>query len=172
MLVEVYRNLNNGKWSIRDAVTGYVAGHAETVVLADAEFIVNEAGRQRVIREQRKNVHAYVKGTLLEAIRFKPFRGRKIFPANLGHWNVLYSVPVTYNPYLTSSFVDAELTDQSIQSADRVVLDTYGRVEANLYAFPKSLNSDPITRSLIGTIKANAQHIAEDRKRMLQARAS
>jgi len=171
MKVEVYRNLNNGKWSVRDAESKYVLGHAETVVLGHAEFVVHEAGRQRVLKERVKNVPAFIRGTLLDTLRFKPFRGREIRPANYGEWEVLYSIPVTYNPYWTSSFVDAELTEDEIHYADRVVLDTFGRVTANVYAFPKTHTGDWWSMSNIRNIQANVEIILSNRNRKL-AKAS
>ena len=60
--VEVYRNLNNGMWSIRDSKTKQILAHATAVLLHSPTFHVQPAGRDRVRRERRKNVHAYVKG--------------------------------------------------------------------------------------------------------------
>ena len=76
MRVQVYRNLNNGLISIQDLSTGLVLGHASAVDLQRATFIVREAGRQQVIREQRKNVHAFVRGKVIDVRNFKPFKGR------------------------------------------------------------------------------------------------
>ncbi len=61
-LVEVYRNLHNGMLSIRDVKTRRVIGHAGFVALENVQFKVSEAGRQRVLMERRKNVHAVVRG--------------------------------------------------------------------------------------------------------------
>ena len=61
--VHVYRNLGNAakeRYSIRQG--GLVVGHTDEITLTDCEFKVSEAGRQRVLREGRKNVHAYIKG--------------------------------------------------------------------------------------------------------------
>ena len=68
MRVQVYRNLNNGLISIQDLSTGLVLGHASAVDMEEANFIVREAGRQQVIREQRKNVHAFEDRQLQRAI--------------------------------------------------------------------------------------------------------
>lgn len=89
MRVEVYRNLHRRCLSVRDARTRKVVAHVESVLLADARFVVSEAGRQRVLRERRKNVHAVVRGTLLA-------QGT---PAPEG-W-----AAVTYNPYRAATFV-------------------------------------------------------------------
>lgn len=56
----VYFNLHRMVWS--RMVKGIVQGHAAQVVLRNATFVVREGGRQRVLREGRKNVHAFVKG--------------------------------------------------------------------------------------------------------------
>lgn len=63
-LVEVYRNLHNGKFSIRDAKTKLVLAHGTNFALENVVGIVNEAGRQRVLDEKRKNVHAFLRGNL------------------------------------------------------------------------------------------------------------
>ena len=67
MRVRVYYNLNRSVWSIKameGEFKGKVIGYASSVVLSDAHTVVSEAGRQRVLREQRKNVHAYIDGQL------------------------------------------------------------------------------------------------------------
>lgn len=59
--IRVHRNLHRGCYSI--VQHGRVVGHEDTFCLLNAEFRVGEKSRQRVVREKRKNVHAYVKGT-------------------------------------------------------------------------------------------------------------
>lgn len=61
--VKVYFNLQKNCLSVVDASTGRLYCHSHRVELKDARFHVNENGRQRVVREKRKNVHAYVIGT-------------------------------------------------------------------------------------------------------------
>lgn len=85
--VRVYRNLNNKKLSVMQ--NGLVIGHTDVITLSDATFIVNEAGRQRVIKENRKNVHAFVEGWFVPSYLFK---GEKT---------------VTYNPYNFPTFIVA-----------------------------------------------------------------
>jgi|688.fasta_scaffold151528_4 hypothetical protein len=82
-VVEVYRNLHRGCLSVRDPKTRLVIGYADGVLLTDVTFVVSEAGRQRVLRERRKNVHAFVRGTLAArggsapegwaSVRYNPF---------------------------------------------------------------------------------------------------
>jgi len=72
--VEVYRNLHKNCFSIRQngKVVDYLYYDRE-LHLTDVEFRVQPAGRERVRREKKKNVHAYVKGTVapLEGLQRK-----------------------------------------------------------------------------------------------------
>lgn len=63
--VEVYRNLRDKCLSIRRQ--GIVLGHAQAVRLESVQFVVQPGGRARVLREKQKNVHAFVRGVLVEA---------------------------------------------------------------------------------------------------------
>lgn len=90
--VECYWNLHVGGFSVRSLEgdrKGRVIAHVPTVRLADATFTVQPAGRAKVLREKRKNVHAFVRG-----------RWQQSLP-DLVRW------VVTYNPYKHDSFVDA-----------------------------------------------------------------
>ena len=64
--VRVYRNLHTQCYSVQTHIPGVgwrVNRHVDDITLVNAEFKISEAGRQRVRREHRKNVHAYVYGT-------------------------------------------------------------------------------------------------------------
>lgn len=105
--VYVYRNLHNGLFSVWHA--GKVLAHVPEIHLDNAEFRVRESGRQKVLREKKKNVHAFVVGT----VNSKP-------PAEKP------SMGITYNPYMhpadqAGSFVRAH-DKSSIQRADRAHL--------------------------------------------------
>lgn len=65
MKVFCYGNLHKGLWSVRDQTTRKVTHHLASLTIEEATFKVSEAGRQRVLREGRKNVHAGVEGTLV-----------------------------------------------------------------------------------------------------------
>lgn len=84
--VQVYRNLHKKCYSIRQ--NRLVVAYADELILAGATLKVSEKGRQRVLKEKRKNVHAYVEGYIMPTIREYTF-------------NKLY-----YNPYHTDSFID------------------------------------------------------------------
>lgn len=54
----VYFNLHKSCWSIM--IRGKVVWHADSYVARDPEFRVRPGGHARVLREGRKNVHAFV----------------------------------------------------------------------------------------------------------------
>lgn len=92
MRVEVYYNLTRSCWSVRaleGADKGKVFMYADSVAVENATFVVREGGRQRVIKEKQKNVHAFVRGTLTKSPRI----AQRLLGA------------VTYNPYKNSTFV-------------------------------------------------------------------
>jgi hypothetical protein len=100
--VRVYRNLHRAMWSVQARVAGKgwrVVFHAATVLLDGAVFEVNETGRQKVLRERKKNVHAFVRGRLVQ------FAG----PGAMGDGRRTdaYIRPVTYNPFKAPTFVEA-----------------------------------------------------------------
>ncbi len=91
--VEIYWNVRKGCWSIRQS--GKVVRHTGSLLLSEVDLIVREKGRQRTLKQQRKNVHAWAKGYLIS--------NRKLAVI------LCTSNPrseVTYNPYLNSTFMD------------------------------------------------------------------
>jgi len=112
MNVSIYRNLHNGLISIKSASSGLVLGHAQSVDVAWADFVVNEAGRQRVLRDKQKNVHAYVKGLLLNTSGFKPYKGRSIGPVYGALDTIHKATVVSYNPYKEPHFVIKGTSDK------------------------------------------------------------
>ena len=85
MRVDVYWNTTKQTWSIRHK--GRVIGHGRRVVLADAEWIVRPAGRERVRATGHKNVHAWVRGEIAPTLSFADSKER-----------------VRYNPYDDEQF--------------------------------------------------------------------
>lgn len=114
MRVFVYFNLHKKVWSVKaldGRNKGRVIAHADKVLLRDATFKVSEAGRQRVIREKRKNVHAGVVGTL-EAFTGDLRNDTPWWHQVWGKEDHAYEKyarcrgpEVTYNPYKYTSFV-------------------------------------------------------------------
>lgn len=69
MKVFVYWNLHRGMWSVKALEgpdKGRVIARHQHVVLRNVIAKVSEAGRQRVLREGRKNVHAGLVGELVQ----------------------------------------------------------------------------------------------------------
>lgn len=92
MKVAVYYNLHKHLFSVvsREKENyGKVIAHLPRVILTDVVPKVSEAGRQRVLREQQKNVHAKLFGTLVNDLDMTGVLLREI----------------TYNPYKYPSFV-------------------------------------------------------------------
>jgi len=85
--VFVYRNLHKKCYSVKSLKTGRVIAHVDSIDLINVSFRVSQSGRERVLRERRKNVHAGVVGYI----------------ASSNDTN--YSMDVTYNPYKYNSFV-------------------------------------------------------------------
>lgn len=68
MRVEVYWNLHKHQYSIRSK--GRVIMHADKVMLRDAKFVVQPAGRERVLATGQKSIHAFVRGELEGAMGY------------------------------------------------------------------------------------------------------
>ena len=96
MRVRVYWNLHKDcysllNWEPRDPNKGRLLKdfpHRNSVELHDVKFVVQPGGRARVLREKRKNVHAYLEGELV-------YEDFSISPGYL---------PVWYNPYRSNKF--------------------------------------------------------------------
>ena len=89
--VQVYRNLHKNCYSVRQG--GIVRFHTNVITLKNVTYKVSEAGRQRVIREQRKNVHAVVVGKICHS--------KEVYQETLPLPLCDYA---TYNPYKCDSF--------------------------------------------------------------------
>ena len=108
-------------YSIQEKVDGrwLVTGYESWFALGDARFKVSESGRKRVIREGKKNVHAFVYGRFCRA-QFRPYMER-----------------VTYRPKERDSFFFVD-TEKSVEQAPLVAFRPDGifamRVPAGAYA--------------------------------------
>jgi hypothetical protein len=105
--VFVYRNLHRSCFSVKDCSTGLVIAHVDTIVLENCQFKVSQAGRARVLKEKRKNVHAGVVGVCIG------LSGRDLKTA------------VGYNPYKYENFVVRE-SESKITEAKKVVIGKKG----------------------------------------------
>lgn len=138
MRVFVYFNLHKKCLSVKaleGESKGRVIAHADSVELVNATFKVSQAGRQRVLRERRKNVHAGVVGTMTN------------LPAHCSTIQIAeaFYTPVKYNPYRFDSFVTA-VNESPVTTAHRVVVASIngrGAIYANFgigtgFAYPNT----------------------------------
>lgn len=102
MKVRCYWNLHRKIWSVQDAKSRRVIAHADQVLLDDVEFKVSETGRQRVLVEKRKNVHAFAVG---ELVAMTPPDNWSARTGELALDIKQRGRAVTYNPYKAGTFV-------------------------------------------------------------------
>ena len=121
---EIYYNLHKHCLSVR-ALQGVPAHrhvfHADAAVLNEVTFAVQQMGRYRVITQQRKNVHAFVRGELLWVDYHdegKPVTWEWRDAIN-GVMTDPHMIEVTYNPYKFDSFVN-KTTLTPVKTADIV----------------------------------------------------
>lgn len=107
--VRVYFNLHRKKLSVQEKTAkGWrVWLHTNKITLENVTFKVSEAGRQRVLRERKKNVHAFVEGDLVllgETAKIQPRM-----------W-------VSYNPYRDIGKFYEVVSNKSIDKAKYAVI--------------------------------------------------
>ncbi len=111
MRVFVYYNLHKKLWSVKaldGSNKGRVIAHSDYVELSNAKPKVSQAGRQRVLRDKCKNVHAGITGTLenLDRLNMQDYKDSKA---------------ITYNPYFYETFVYVD-TKQAYTGSDNAIL--------------------------------------------------
>lgn len=100
----VYWNLHKLTFSIMQ--NQKVVGHSNQLYLSDVEFRVREGGRQKVLKDRVKNVHAFVVGRIFFCPEADSYpMNDPIDEEKLGMW----THRVSYNPYLDSHFVAKKL---------------------------------------------------------------
>ena len=110
--VEVYWNLHKKCWSIRHAHGKLIAyrPHRNYLEMQDVAWVVQQGGRERVLREGKKNVHAFARGVLKdfcdEELRFYVDDEPK---------------HVTYNPFKHNHFTDRK-TGEPVRTSDLAVM--------------------------------------------------
>jgi hypothetical protein len=120
MKVDVYRNLNRKCFSIRSREKenyGRVIGHANTVAVRDASFIVQPAGREKVVRTGVKNVHAFVRGDLVTDM--SPESAWRSSPGS--------ELDVSYRPAMGARFLAQNNTTAMIANTAAICLMTDGK---------------------------------------------
>lgn len=102
--VMIYKNLHNGLFSVKQG--GLVVAHIESVLLSSVSFKVNEGGRERVIKEKKKNVHAFIVGHILN-VNSTPVS--------------LLRRAITYNPYKYGYFYFKDDNSKAILNSNNLV---------------------------------------------------
>ena len=87
--IRAYYNLHRKCFSVQDYKTGLVIEHTDKLFMTNAMFVVRKSGNERVKKEGKKNVHAFVNG-----IRQPKWQ-------NTDHCN---NYEVKYNPYTMDFF--------------------------------------------------------------------
>ncbi len=118
MKKRVYFNLHKRLFSVQEKVNGQwkVIGHTDDITLYNVTFKVSEAGRQRVLREKKKNVHAFVEGTLS--------------PSPLQCHSPL---TIRYNPYKSGSFTSGEFNVKEAGSVRLSKIDGKPTIQADFF---------------------------------------
>lgn len=129
----VYRNLTKRNYSVLSKVEGKwrKTDEADELTLTDCALLVYEAGRSRVIRERKKNVHAYIccesyikESTDLPVayqLSYNPYKGPEFVYAKTKH-NKRIPAP-TYIDCVTIS-EKGILTPSGATNASSVLLET------------------------------------------------
>ena len=108
---KIYFNLHKRCYSVQawdqDKKGWRVFKHSFALHVKDAKMLVNETGRQRVINEKRKNVHAFIYAPFAEEYsKERTPRMKKV---------------CSYNPYKAGYFQDKE-TGEPIHELPELVL--------------------------------------------------
>ena len=113
-----YWNLHKKCWSVM--IRGKVEQHAAGAQLLDVEFRVRPGGHARVLREGRKNVHAFAVSSRCSTVPGE-WTDPDTWP---GDW-----YEVTYNPFKAAHFM-CKCHGTPVTHADRVILTHDRRVFA------------------------------------------
>jgi hypothetical protein len=111
MVVRVYRNLHKKCLSVLHRTrTGWrLWKHAPSIQLRNVAFKVSIAGRNRVLHNKRKNVHAFAQGELCNDAKM-----------HLNHQRC-----IKYDPYIAAHFFDVE-TKQCITHCTWALINEQG----------------------------------------------
>lgn len=117
MRVRVYRNLNKAEFfsiqALEGECKGKVIGYAKSVLIENGQYRVSEAGRKRVLRDQRKNVHAYIDGVIVDASNtVQTLTGNETY--------------VTYNPYRQGDFYRPDTQEVQRKGFEQAVIQQAG----------------------------------------------
>jgi hypothetical protein len=106
----IYRNLTKGCFSVlkysKDKKGFRLHEHVDEFVAIDVSFKINESGRQRVIRDKQKNVHAFAECSK--------------YLKNIGLNGIDKLKEISYNPYIKAQFYDKQ-SGGSLSKVDTLI---------------------------------------------------
>lgn len=88
-----------------------VVAHTNHIVLKDVKMKVNQKGRAKVLKEKRKNVHAFLQGIITDDESALTLTQKELF----------------YNPYEVASFSD-KTTLEAVSEALYVCISANGKM--------------------------------------------
>jgi hypothetical protein len=100
--VQVYRNVNMEGFVYSIRQNGQVIGYSPDITLTQVKFHVNQKGRERVLSSGVKNVHAYIKGYIIDGENPELQKIR----VNLT------GIKVTYNPFTNTNSLPRSMRPQ------------------------------------------------------------
>lgn len=103
--VELYRCLNRSGYVFSLRQNGLVVGHTDNVILKGCTMHINQAGKDRCIEKQERDVHAFIRGFLGTIHNIK---NKSAFPLH-------------YNPYDDKGFfsdIVGEVTESEVVYID------------------------------------------------------
>lgn len=113
--VDVYFNLHKRVWSCRCRKKGLVVHHSPVVIAPyGGALIVRDGGRQRVLKEKRKNVHAFAR--LDHGTTSKDVAGWAAFADELEG-----KIEISYNPYRGGAFYRKD-TGADVHNVDSLIM--------------------------------------------------
>jgi len=128
MKVFIYWNLTKNVWSVKSLEgthKGLVVAHSKAIILSDVTPKVSQKGRERVLREKKKYVHAGLVGTLEtladDAMILKSFH--KDYRQVVDDYDVSMSDSrITYNPFKSGNFTSKDIEGLAYLSSDKVTM--------------------------------------------------
>jgi len=152
MKVFVYYNLTKSIWSIKALEgphKGLVVAYSKEVGLVGVTPKVSQKGRERVLRERKKYVHAGLVGNLKtlsdNANILKNIEGdfsKRKLPSTR------HDSRLTYNPFKSGSFLDKDLTGLVFIKSKEVFMDSDRAVYSWGSSFEKAFKHDQLTFGL------------------------
>ena len=133
-IIRAYRNLHTGQISLLDKLSGLVVGHCDAVRLVPhynqdgVQCIVNQAGRERVLRERKKYVHAYLEGCIERIAGYVSYKNRAYVGVRVVPYTEPFSDAITYNPYKAPTFTDRN-TGEPVTALEHAFICSDGSIE-------------------------------------------